>query len=149
MSVQDAIDILYSTKTGDKGEARKTLENYVLESTKDLEDAQKRVNQQYKKSSELSKSILGDWENTNNVLKFVANQQYSVLIDSVAWLKKTSQVYILNLKNNNLQRDVSLLMYIDNFKTSGRIRCSLQLTYRNGRYNGNRVSGDIEILSLR
>ena len=62
MSVQDAIDILYGTKTGDKDEARKTLENYVLESTKDLEDAQKRVNQQYKKSSELSISIDRDWE---------------------------------------------------------------------------------------
>jgi hypothetical protein len=63
--------------------------------------------------------------------------------------KKTSQGYILNLKNNNLQRNVSLLIYLDNFNTSGRLRCSLQLTYKNGRYNGNRVSGDIEILSLR
>lgn len=75
--------------------------------------------------------------------KYGQRDTYSVLTT-----KKTSQGYILNLKNNNLQRDVSLLLYIDNFKTSGRVRCSLQLTYRNGRYNGNRVSGDIEILSL-
>ena len=68
---------------------------------------------------------------------------------NVLTTKKTSQGYILNLDNNDLQRNVSLLLYIDNFKTSGQLRCSLQLTYRNGAYNGNRVSGDIEILSLR
>ena len=112
MSVQDAIDILYGTKTGDKDDARKTLENYVLKSTEDLEDAQKRVNQQYKKSSDLSKSILGDWENTNNVLKYVANQQYSVLIDSVAWLKNTKEQYIyaegIAKEYKKLGRDIGL-----------------------------------------
>jgi hypothetical protein len=94
MSIQDAIDILFGTKTGDKDEAKKALENYVLKSTEELEDAQKRVNQQYKKSSELSKSILGTWEDTNNVLKYVSNQQYSVLLDSVAWLKNTKEQYL-------------------------------------------------------
>jgi len=67
----------------------------------------------------------------------------------VVTTKKTSQGYILNLKNNSLPKNVSLLMYIDNYRTSGNIRVQLQLTYKNGVYSGNRMSNDVEIISLR
>ncbi len=67
----------------------------------------------------------------------------------VVTTKKTSQGYILNLKNYNLPKNVSLLMFIDNYRTSGNIRVQLQLTYENGVYTGNRISNDVEIISLK
>jgi hypothetical protein len=67
----------------------------------------------------------------------------------VVTTKKTSQGYILNLTNSSLPKNVSLLMYIDNYRVGGTIRAQLQLTYDNGRYNGNRMSGDVEIINLR
>ena len=50
----------------------------------------------------------------------------------VVTTKKTSQGYILNLKNNSLPKNVTLLMYIDNYRSGGNIRVQLQLTYKNG-----------------
>lgn len=66
----------------------------------------------------------------------------------VVTTKKTNVGYILNLKNDNLGRDVSLLIYTDSFRTDRQIRVSVQLTYKNGTYNGNRISGDIDIIRL-
>lgn len=67
----------------------------------------------------------------------------------VVTTKKTSQGYILNLKNNDLPKNVSLLMFIDNYRIKGNIRVQLQLTYQNGVYTGNRMSNDVEIITLR
>ena len=40
-------------------------------------------------------------------------------------------------------------MYIDNYRVGGTIRAQLQLTYDSGKYTGNRMSGDVEIINLR
>lgn len=133
----------------------------------DMEATRERIRQKLKSREVYTSDGVTEYETQYNTIKIKFKDDFKLEVNAdigkkyekkysynetqsfdVVTTKKTNVGYILNLKNDNLGRDVSLLIYTDSFRTDRQIRVSVQLTYKNGTYNGNRISGDIDIIRL-
>ena len=134
-------------------------------STSEFEEIKSRIDDKLSRRVSYDNSVVADRNETYNTisLKFEDKFKLSVKADTtkeyekvfsgrdvfdILTTKKTNEGYILNVTNNSLNKNVSLLIFLKGYRTDRSQSGSLQLSYKNGRYNGNRKRGDIRIIKL-
>ena len=133
--------------------------------TSDFEEIKTRIDKKLSQRQSYDNAVVADRDESFSAisLKFEDNFKLSVKADTakeyetsfsgrhlfdILTTKKTNQGYILNVSNDNLPNNVSLLIYLKGYRRDRSQSVYLQLTYKNGRYNGNKKSGDIRIIKL-
>ena len=134
-------------------------------SSSEFEEIKARIDDKLSKRSSYDNAVVADRDESYNTisLKFEDKFKLSVKADTskeyekvfsgrdvfnILTTKKTNEGYILNVTNDSLRKNVSLLIFLKGYRKDRSQSVYLQLSYKNGRYNGNRDRGDIRIIKL-